>query len=546
MRSLTTLRHAHANHVTAVTATRRFHRQKLQLAAKTTTGTTATKIQMAACSNLNIHRNHFNHDQSQSQQQKLANYHCRGLSSISIPFGTADDNLVAPVTTSGSRMNMNTTNSGKSTIGSASASASASVGGDLDTDTDTDMSGINSNNDDIDIKTTLDEYANKQLQLLAYIEQLKNDGDNNNGSNNNNNNNNNGDNNSNSNSNSNKIKMKEEEYLDEIWNIANTMDTLVQKQYHSTVQGSPSSSSKTTTTTFDMEYFNTVIEAWKVVLDAYNTSTSTSTNASNGGISISIGNNNSSNSNSTSTSTSSNKNNSNSNSNSKLVGIPQRATRLLEIMETEFKNHRTGRISSIPSATSALSIDTFNNVLEMWSMSNEHNLDAMAETIFRRVEEYTDKIRISEHNKKQQRWRLRWSSMAMAEAATAPLSLSLSSSLSSSSSSLEPNVDTMKIMIRAWCKDRYDGRAIARARANASASANFNRDESMNANVHIDATLNDYTDAVLGRKRKKGSHIFNAAKYLIKMQVMLENGFEEFEPSLEDYLIVFESWGEVT
>mmetsp|Transcript_16969 Transcript_16969/g.25346 ORF Transcript_16969/g.25346 Transcript_16969/m.25346 type:complete len:688 (-) Transcript_16969:68-2131(-) len=294
------------------------------------------------------------------------------------------------------------------------------------------------------------------------------------------------------------------------------MDKLLQKHYnsaintvHSSNTSNVSNANDTRTKTasiapFDMEHFNTVIEAWKVVMDAYNN------------------NNNSIN------------NNTRDITSSRRLGIPQRATRLLEIMESQFNNNTTtnnyNTINSsepntgisISSTKSALSIDTYNTVLEMWSTSNEHNLDVMAETIFRRVEDYTDAIRTSAHGRRQQRRRRQF--------------IDPSSLMSPSLSSLEPNVDSMKIMIRAWCKDSGNG------------SGNIN------INVgNVDATLNDYSAAHVAtsavetsKKGKKGSAVFNAAKYLIKMQVMLENGFEEFEPSLEDYLVVFQAWGGVT
>ena len=71
---------------------------------------------------------------------------------------------------------------------------------------------------------------------------------------------------------------------------------------------------------------------------------------------------------------------------------------------------------------------------------------------------------------------------------------------------VKPNVDTLRIMIRAWCR------------------AHMNDDE----------------------RESNGSAIFKACGYLIQMQNLLEGGKNDFEPLLDDYLTVFQAWGEVT
>jgi hypothetical protein len=68
---------------------------------------------------------------------------------------------------------------------------------------------------------------------------------------------------------------------------------------------------------------------------------------------------------------------------------------------------------------------------------------------------------------------------------------------------VEPNVETYRIMIQTWCR-----------------------------------TVND----VVASKNKIGTAAFNATGYLIRMQALMEKGHAEFEPSMEDYTMVFRAW----
>ncbi len=149
-------------------------------------------------------------------------------------------------------------------------------------------------------------------------------------------------------------------------------------------------------------------------------------------------------------------------------GLPQRTTHHLEMME---------RLALLRDGHRAVSprIETYNMVLDMWSKSREHLLSNRAQTIMR-------KISSIHHNPSQER------------AAT----------IFSESLGVEPNAETYKIMIRAWCRVSSDG---------------------------------DTTS-----KKNLGQAAFHAQDYLIRMQMILQKGDESYEPDLDDYLHVFRAW----
>ncbi len=149
-------------------------------------------------------------------------------------------------------------------------------------------------------------------------------------------------------------------------------------------------------------------------------------------------------------------------------GMPQRTTHHLEMME-RLALLRDGHRAVSPS------IETYNLVLDMWSNSREHLLSNRAETIMRKI----SSIHL---NPSQER------------AAT----------IFSESLGVEPNAETYRIMIRAWCRVSSDG----------------------------DATS----------KKSLGQAAFNAQDYLIRMQMLLQRGDKSYEPDLDDYLHVFRAW----
>jgi len=148
-------------------------------------------------------------------------------------------------------------------------------------------------------------------------------------------------------------------------------------------------------------------------------------------------------------------------------GFPQRATYHLELMERMALNHNKGV---------APTIETYNRVLDMWSRSQEHLLSSRAESIMKHIGWSNLSQNYSHAN----------DGTAIAEAL-----------------GVEPNADTYRIMMRAWCKT--------------------------SSNVALS-------------KPKIGNAAFNATGYLMKMQSMMEKGDGAFEPTLEDYTVVFRAW----
>lgn len=411
---------------------------------------------------------------------KSTQYQYRELSSISIPFSSSSRSNSISDDVGGKKND----NSAISLISSIMNNNNVNVNNVNDEEgiktTIRKMEVTNHNNEHEhenknDIETKLDHYTNRQVQLLAFIEELHNQNDSNDDNNNNYNNK-----NDTKNDKSTVAMMKEKGYLNELWKIANEMDVLLNRHYHHSLSSSPSPSSKINNDikeAYNMEHFNTVIDAWKIVMDAYTNSMRSHTIAYN-------------------------KNNNKNNSNNIPLGIPQRATRLLETMENHCLQNNNNNINN-NNPNAALSIDTYNNVLEMWSLSNEHNLDVRAESIFRRiyVEEELDVDDVGSSRSNIRRTSL-------------------------------PNVDTMKIMIRAWCKV-YDNMDVI-------ANTVYNGNESLSSTTSLSSSL------MIENKKRNGSAIFKACGYLMQLQDLLEKGKNEFEPSLEDYLIVFQAWGEVT
>ena len=64
-----------------------------------------------------------------------------------------------------------------------------------------------------------------------------------------------------------------------------------------------------------------------------------------------------------------------------------------------------------------------------------------------------------------------------------------------------PTPETLRIMIKSWCKVATEGRVI------------------------------------------KGASVFRAERYLSEMIYLHEEGRSEFEPTLNDFLIILEAWG---
>ncbi len=389
------------------------------------------------------------------------------------------------------------------------------------------------NNDTTIIGKTLHDLSNQQLQLLAYLEEMKS-----NFNQNNNNNDNHNDYKPSSSSSSSSPLTKEKEYLIKLWKIANKMDMKLHEHYQTNAIQMNSDHDDTdtsitptntidtptddTTTIINLEHFNTVIEAWKVVMDAYNNCIH------------------------------------DTNYHSLPVGIPQRATRLLDTME-KLEQQQQARESSLSFSTAsfskALSIDTYNTVLEIWSSSKEHNLDTSAEMIFRRIED--NKIDVShsmvdrfandvinDADLKKMVMKGKWSNGA------------------SDNNGIQPNAETMKIMLRAWCKlqDQDEHRFVPITDTASVAAANDTATTTTTTTTTTAAVETDSTNSSSGKKNadmfitnkrdfnaksRKGSSVFNASWYLIQMQGLLESGRSEFEPSLDDYTKIFKAWSEV-
>jgi len=162
-------------------------------------------------------------------------------------------------------------------------------------------------------------------------------------------------------------------------------------------------------------------------------------------------------------------------------GIPQRSTLHLQTME-RFNN------STTPIKNIQPSIDTYNDVLETWTMSQESHFSAMAESIFKRLNT-TDNTSSSND----------------------------SDSPMTDTHTLKTNARTFQIMIRAWCRWMSLPRDVLESSSSSSQIPN---------------------------KRNMSAAAFNASGHLMRMQKSLESGKDEFEPSLEDYHLVLKAWAQ--
>jgi len=186
-------------------------------------------------------------------------------------------------------------------------------------------------------------------------------------------------------------------------------------------------------------------------------------------------------------------------------GLPQRATRNLESMERLAKNKNKNvfqkKITDTNSESSSIivnddnglpSVDTYNLILELWSESDELHYSSVAESIFRRAFGSSSKIKSeSVWNDSSQTWGMR------------------------------PTAKTFRIMIRAWLGIKHHN------------------------NTNITDSDGDNSDKQVEQRTKSGSAMFNATGYLLRMQELLGFGLKEFEPSIDDYLILLEIWGQV-
>ncbi len=325
-----------------------------------------------------------------------------------------------------------------------------------------------SNNESNKICTKLQELSSQQAEFLSNLAELKNSAASEKGDN---------------------IASiaKEKEILMDLWENANEMDITLHHHYQTNLIRSFSNLSPTQSTA-NMKDFNKTIEAWKSVMDAYNSCIH------------------------------------DTNYYSLPAGIPQRATRLLDTMEKLAKKNDETSGFILPSkqlsSSQSLTIDTYNKVLEIWTDSKEFNLDTSAEMIFRRIENKFENTN-GQHS--------------MVNSFTADVMDTINQKKghitvdNNISERIQPNPDTLKIMIRAWCKFQDDDERLIDRRSNS-----------------VDTQLQISSGQTNKPKNRKGSSVFNASWYLIQMQRLLESGRNEFEPSLEDYTKIFKAWSEVT
>jgi hypothetical protein len=153
------------------------------------------------------------------------------------------------------------------------------------------------------------------------------------------------------------------------------------------------------------------------------------------------------------------------NANVSKKGFAQRATYHLELMERMALNHNAGV---------APTIETYNRVLDMWSRSQEHMLSSRVESIMKRIG---------------------WSNLSHNH--------QHDGTVTADALGVEPNADTYRIMMRAWCKTAGN---------------------------------------VVLSKNKIGNAAFNASGYLMKMQSLMGKGSGDFEPTLDDYAVVLRAW----
>ena len=396
---------------------------------------------------------------------------------------------------------------------SSSSSSAASVGVDDDEDVVTSLKST--------IGTTLEELSNQQESILASLEDLKQ-----NHFHNNNNNNNNGDDDDKDSSTSSSSSLKrEKDYLFQLWNIANEMDIQLhdyyqtnsitasqqnQQQNQHQVEDTNNMNS-TQQQSIHMKDFNNVIVAWKNVMHSYQNCIH------------------------------------DDNYYSLPVGIPQRATRLLDTMEKQQKKDEHYQNSRHQQQGTGFTIDTYNNVLEIWTCSREHNLDKSAEMIFRRLEhKKDDKYSMVDRFTNDDRRAIQ----NMKNGSGGGGANNDNTANDGGSGVIRPNVDTMRIMMRAWCKlQDNDERMICQSNNHTTTTTSTDTSDSTTpqTQLSIDTSITTSSTTMNNKNNntRKGSSVFHASWYLIQMQALLESGRSEFEPSLDDYTKILKAWSEV-
>ena len=245
--------------------------------------------------------------------------------------------------------------------------------------------------------------------------------------------------------------------LNDAWKITNDADELLQ-----TVSSAASGQHTNTNHHLKTKHYNQIIRAWNDLAQAY------------------------------------------SSSSVHKKGIPQRATHHLEIMERRALLNGNGNEDANANANAvAPTIETYNLVLDLWSRSQKHLLSSRAESIMRRIggSGFLDSSPSG-------------GSSGRGASASASASGKSHASVISKTLGVEPNPETLRIMIRAWCRVANDG-----------------------------ATS----------KRTIGNAAFNATGYLLRMQGMMKEDmgqgsgsglvFEQ-QPTLDDYTMVFRAWAQ--
>jgi hypothetical protein len=108
---------------------------------------------------------------------------------------------------------------------------------------------------------------------------------------------------------------------------------------------------------------------------------------------------------------------------------------------------------------------------------------------------------------------------------------------------LAPSIDTYNTVLSMWSRSREHGLTSMTESIMRRIVQNVNVEPNPETYRIMIRSWSRVANDVELSKRKIGNAAFNATGYLMMMQGMMEKEHEEFEPTLDDYHVVFGAWG---